>query len=102
MSLMHFLRVAQVKIDTGGTPELNQLPRGVNQNNITTGLRVAFGVAGGLALVVIVYGGLKYVLSQGNPQETNKAKNTIIDGLLGLAIIATAGGIVAFVVVALT
>lgn len=81
---------------------LGNLPDSAGSSQISSVLTIAFGIAGGIALVVIAYGGLKFVLSQGNPQEVTKAKNTIVDGLIGLAIIIAAGGIVGFVVGALT
>lgn len=81
---------------------LGGLPTRVGDSNISTALTVVFGIAGGISLIVVAYGGLKFVLSQGNPQEVTKAKNTIIDGLIGLAVIAAAGGIVGFVVGAIT
>lgn len=75
------------------------IPTGsLSQTNFANGLRVALGIAGAIAVIVVTFGGLKYVLSNGNPQETAKAKNTIIDGMIGLAIIVTAFGIVSFVV----
>ncbi len=92
--------LAQV-IQKNQLPDLNQLPTTLDRSNVENGLTLAFGIAGGIALVVVTYGGLKFVLSQGNPQEVTKAKNTIIDGLIGLAIIVAAGGIVTFVVFAL-
>lgn len=82
--------------------DIKALPSTFGQSNIEKGLIIAFGIAGGIALIVIAYGGLKFVLSQGNPQEITKAKNTVIDGLIGLAIIVASGGIVGFVVTALT
>lgn len=90
------------QIPKSSLPELNRLPTKFDSSNVANGLRVAFGIAGGIALLVVAYGGLKFVLSQGNPQEVTKAKNTIIDGLTGLAIIVASGGIVGFVVAALT
>jgi hypothetical protein len=76
-----------------------ELPRPrLSQGNFTNGVRVFLGVAGAVAVIVVTYGGFKYVTSNGNPQEVSKAKNTIIDGIIGLAIIMTAFGIVSFVV----
>lgn len=51
-------------------------------------LRLAILV--GIAYVLI--GGFKYITSRANPDKTNQAKNTVIDGLTGvvIAIIATA------------
>ncbi len=90
------------QINKSDLTDLNGLPTSFGQSNIEKGLTIAFGIAGGIALIVVAYGGLKFVLSQGNPQEVTKAKNTIIDGLIGLAVIVASGGIVGFVVTALT
>lgn len=98
-SLADKLLLAQVQLDL---KHVNLLPKSVGESNISKGLSIAFGIAGGISLIVVAYGGLKFVLSQGNPQEVTKAKNTIIDGLIGLAVIATAGSIVGFVITALT
>ncbi len=90
------------QISKSDLKDLNSLPTSFGESNIEKGLIIAFGIAGGIALIVIAYGGLKFVLSQGNPQEITKAKNTVIDGLIGLAVIVASGGIVGFVVTALT
>lgn len=81
---------------------MTSLPTGIGKSNLENALTIAFGIAGGIALIVVAYGGLKFVLSQGNPQEITKAKNTVVDGLIGLSIIIASGGIVGFVVAALT
>jgi hypothetical protein len=74
------------------------IPQGeVSQNNIANALSLVFGIAGGIALLVVTLGGLKYVLSQGNPQETAKAKNTILAALVGLVVCLLAFSIVRFV-----
>jgi hypothetical protein len=101
MTITKLTHLAQVTInkDSAG---LGSLPDALTPDNVGDALALAFGLAGGIALVVIAYGGLKFVLSQGNPQEVTKAKNTITDGLLGLAIIIASAGIVGFVVEALT
>lgn len=83
----------QVNPDDIGVPQGS-----LGENNITNALRLVFGVAGGAALIIVTIAGFKYVLSQGNPQETAKAKNTILYALIGLAICLTAFGIIGFVV----
>lgn len=95
-----FTLLAQIK--KSDLTEIDKLPSKFDSSNIKNGLAVVFGIAGGVALIIIAYGGLKFVLSQGNPQEITKAKNTIIDGLIGLAVIVAAGGIVGFVMAGLT
>jgi len=54
-------------------------------------------IAGVIAVLFIVIGGYKYVASQGNPQEVQKAKETIIYALVGLVIVMMAFTIVQFV-----
>jgi hypothetical protein len=79
--------------------DVQSLPQNdLTQDTFTIGLRIVFGIAGGVALIVVGFGAFQYVISQGNPQSTNKAKNTIIDGMIGLVIIVLAFAIVSFVV----
>lgn len=74
------------------------LPRaGVDSNTIANGLRLVFGVAGGIALIIITLAGLKFVLANGDPASIAKAKNTIIYALLGLVVCITGFSIVNFV-----
>lgn len=51
-----------------------------------------FTVMGGVAVVMITIGGLKYAMSMGNPQATAKAKDTILYAFIGLLV--AVGGIV--------
>lgn len=71
---------------------------GLGESNIEAILRLAFGVAGGIAVLIVTIAGFKYVLSQGNPQETAKAKNTIIYALIGLLVCIFAFSLVSFVI----
>lgn len=66
--------------------------------NLQSALQLVFGLAGAIAFIIVVLGGLKYVLSQGNPQETAKAKDTIMYALIGLVICLVAFTIVRFVI----
>lgn len=87
--------LAQVEIKKS---ELN-IPQGdLTDVSVRSGMRLAFGLAGGIALIIVTLAGFKYVLSQGNPQETAKAKDTILYALVGLVIMVLAYGIVTFFV----
>lgn len=55
-------------------------------------LRIAALVAVGF----IIWGGVTYVLSQGQPDQTGKAQNTIINALIGLVVALIAAGLVSF------
>lgn len=50
------------------------------------------------AVVMIIIGGLKYITSSGDPNNTNAAKNTIIYALIGLLIALFAQAIIIFVI----
>jgi hypothetical protein len=54
---------------------------------------VLLRLAGLAAIFFIVYGGIQYTTSQGNPDATAKAQNTIVNALIGLAlsVVAVAG-----------
>ncbi len=60
---------------------------------IDTMLKVAALVAIGF----VIYGGIQYIISQGEPSKANDAKNTIINALVGLVIAMSAAGIVSFI-----
>lgn len=68
-----------------------------NDTTIPNLLKLVFGVAGAVAVLIVTIAGLKYVTSQGNPQETAKAKDTIIYAIIGLVVCIFAFGIVGFV-----
>jgi hypothetical protein len=64
---------------------------------VTTILDIVFGIFGAVAVLFIVIGGFRYVISSGDPKNTAKAKNTIIYALIGLLITLSATAIVNFV-----
>jgi hypothetical protein len=73
-------------------------------NDINDLWRVAFPIvesmikaAGYLAVGFIIYGGVKYVKSQGDPSATGAAQKTIINALIGLIIAILSVSIVQFV-----
>jgi hypothetical protein len=54
-------------------------------------------IVGIIAIIMIIYGGLKYITSGGDSGNVSGAKNTIIYALVGLVIVALAQFIVHFV-----
>lgn len=95
----------------GGNGKLNNCmnipdsPDGsITGSNCTTGATVVTGaihwfiaVAGIVSAIFVVYGGISYVTSSGDPSKLEKAKKTITYALIGLAIVALAEVITAFV-----
>lgn len=54
-------------------------------------------VAALVAVGYIIYGGIQYVTSQGSPDATRKAQQTIINALIGLVLAIMATAIVEFI-----
>lgn len=75
----------------------NPLPT-TGQNIVTTLVQLVFGALGGISLIVIVWAGLKYTLSSGDPGKTAEAKNQIMYAAIGLAVAIFAQAILAFAV----
>jgi hypothetical protein len=50
-----------------------------------------------VAVMMIIYGGLQYVLSQGDAGKNKKARDTILYSVIGLVVALAAQAIVAFV-----
>lgn len=49
---------------------------------------------GVVAVVMVVWGGITYILSQGEPEATKNARNTIVNAFIGLSIALSATAIV--------
>jgi len=71
---------------------------GTDDNTIATVLSTLFGVLGAVAFLIIVIAGLRYMVANGDPSSTAKARNTIIYALVGLAVAVSGYAIVTFVV----
>ena len=74
-----------------------KLTGGAGDSSVGRLLSVLLGLAGGIALLVIVVAGFRFVTSQGNPDATTRSRNTIIYALIGLVICTLAYSIVTFV-----
>lgn len=48
------------------------------------------GLAGSLAVLALVVGGIRYINSAGDPERTEEAKKTITNALMGVAVIILA------------
>lgn len=66
---------------TGSAVDISQL-----QNFIQNIINILVILAGMLATGFLVWGGIRYISSTGNPEHLDKAKHTIIYAGLGLAI----------------
>lgn len=64
---------------------------------VELGIRVLQLVAGVMAVVFIIFGGIRYITSGGDPSKVSSAKNAIIYACIGVAVVALAEVIVQFV-----
>ena len=80
----------------GGSCTTGCDPNSLN-NTIAAITNVILFVAGAASIIMIVIGGLRYVVSGGNPSAINDAKNTILYAIVGLVISVSAFAIVNYV-----
>lgn len=78
-------------IDTSPLPKA-----GTNGDNelLIRAFNTVFTILTGIALISIVYGGFKYVISRGEPDRIGKAKDIIMYSVIGLIIAFCAFGLV--------
>lgn len=60
-------------------------------------LEILLRVASIAAVAYLIYGGISYILSQGEPDKTKQARSTITNALGGLTIAVLATAIVSFI-----
>jgi hypothetical protein len=75
--------------DCGDSTPVNNL-----RNNV---LEILAWVVGAAAIIFLVVGGIKYITAQGDPQQLQSAKNTILYAIIGLILATAAQAIVQFV-----
>ena len=63
-------------------------------NKVTT---ILFIIIGALAVIMLIIGGIMYVLSAGDSKRVESAKNTILYAIIGIVVAVFAGTIVHFV-----
>jgi len=80
---------------------LTTLP-GVNNANlpdvIANIIRIILGFLGIVAVVIVLFGGFKWMTAGGNDDKVTEAKQLIIQGIIGMVIIFSAFAIASFVV----
>lgn len=65
-------------------------------------IEILLRVAAIVAVVFVIYAGFKYTTSQGDPEGTSRAKGTLVNALVGLAIAVMAAAIVSFIAKSIT
>lgn len=83
---------------TGGTSDCSDPASGPSvYSTVRLAINILSWIVGIAAVIMIIVGGLKYILSQGEGSNTASAKNTILYALVGLVVVALAQVIVKFV-----
>lgn len=80
-------------VDPGGSGDLEDL--------ITTVINVLLFLIGVLSVIMIIYGGFRFVTSGGSAESVKSAKNTILYSIVGLVVAILAFAIVNFVLTSL-
>jgi hypothetical protein len=93
--------------DSGSTIIDNGLKKGcgsscptstsITQTTIPAVVNTLLYFVGAIAIIMIIVGGLRYVISAGNPSAIQSAKNTILYSIVGLVLAISAYAIVSFV-----
>ena len=68
------------------------------ENNVVNILNAIIGVLSFACVVVIIIGGVTYMTSSGDAGKVKKAKDTILYGVIGLAVCVLAFAIVNFII----
>lgn len=81
---------------TGNNCDVSQGTSGIN-SIIKTAINIFSAVVGIVSVIMIIFGGFKYITSGGESSNVSGAKNTIIYAVIGLVVVAFAQFIVQFV-----
>lgn len=86
---------------SGGTSSTCDTASGVDETGVTSAAHKIVNlfsiIVGIIAVVMIIYGGFRYITSGGDSGRVGSAKNTLIYAIIGLIIVALAQIIVRFV-----
>lgn len=73
------------------------IPEKTASQILISGLNMAYFIAGVVAVIMVIVGGLNYVTSSGDSSKTAKAKNTILYAVIGIVVIIFAFAITTFI-----
>lgn len=88
-----------VPCDTGNAADCSVI-KGAGSNLDTRVwyiVRTALSMIGGIAIIVVIIGGILYITSNGDAARAKRAKNTILYAVVGLIVALSASAIVALV-----
>lgn len=77
---------------------LEKAPTQVQGSQIESLLMTVYMIAGIVAVIIIVLGGIRYTSSNGDPGSIKAAKDTILYAVVGLVVVLMAAAITDFVI----
>lgn len=83
--------------DPGSTETVN-VPVVDADSLLTNGLNLAYFLAGVVAVIVIIIGGIMYSASSGDAGRVTKAKNLVLYSVVGLVVVLVAFVVTNFVI----
>ncbi len=83
---------------SGANSGLNPGQFAETAGTITQYINIAIGLIIGIAVLVFIFGLIKYVTAGGDPEQLKAARNTIIMGIVVIAVMITVWGLIKFVV----
>ncbi len=93
--LEHFFILAATKIDTKDVPGI---PTGDADFVIQGFLNTIYYVAGITAVIIIIFGGIFYAISNGDSTKVKYAKDSIMYAVVGLVVVMSAFVLTNFVI----
>ena len=70
----------------------------LNGNTILNVVNVVLALSGAIAVAFIIFAGIQFILSNGDPAKVKQSREMIIYALVGIAIVAIAFPIVNYVI----
>lgn len=80
------------------TYETNLPETAANTANATIIIQIVFAILGFMAVLYLIFAGIKFITSQGDPAGVAQARQSIIYALVGIAVAVSAEIIVTFVI----
>lgn len=95
MSVLSQLTYFAEKVD----PKTIGLPTtAANDPTMRNVFNVVLALAGAVAVAFVVFGGIKYMLSQGEPNEIKQSRDTILYSIVGLVVVVISFMLVNYVI----
>ncbi len=95
--LLHLAQSLSTGTDSTSTETVNVPTMDANQL-LANGLNLTYFLAGAIAVIVIIIGGILYAASSGDTGRITKAKNLIVYAVVGLVVVLVAFIITNFVI----